>query len=88
MIKKVKELKNSIILIGVGLLNFLHASLHIIQFIQSLILLNEATHHHHHHSFIDSILHNPFFAIIWGIIGLITLWIGVKDFRHHEKCNH
>jgi len=33
-------------------------------------------------------LHNPYFAILWGIVGLFTLWIGIKDFIHHKKCNH
>ena len=86
------NIRKSIILIGVGVLNFLHASLHIVQFVQSLLLINAATHKHHHHhhdeSFIESVLHNPYFAILWGIIGIVTLWIGIKDFIHHRKCKH
>ena len=28
------------------------------------------------------------FAIIWAVIGILTLVIGIKDYRHHRKCNH
>lgn len=83
-----KKFKSSIILIGVGLLNLLHASLHIIQFIQSIILVKESvSNHNHDESFIDSLLHNPYFAILWGLIGISTLIIGIKDYKHHKKCH-
>jgi hypothetical protein len=45
-------------------------------------------HHHHDEGLVESILHNPVFAFVWGIIGLLTLWIGIKDFKHHNKCDH
>jgi hypothetical protein len=47
-------------------------------------------HHHHHHDegVIEQLLHNPIFALIWGIIGILTLWIGIKDFKHHKNCKH
>jgi hypothetical protein len=77
--------KKSIALITIGSVNVIHALLHIIQFIQSLLMVNEATSKH---SFLSELLHNPIFAIIWGVIGLITLFIGIKDFTHHKKCNH
>jgi hypothetical protein len=40
------------------------------------------------HSFIEELLHNPIFNIIWGIIGLLTLYIGVKDYFHHKSCKN
>jgi hypothetical protein len=81
--------KKSVIIIGIGIINLLHAGLHIIQFIQSLILVKESiSSHKHDDGFIDSILHNPIFAFIWALIGLATLWMGIKDFRYHRKCNH
>ena len=76
-------------------MNFLHAILHILQFIQSLILVKSSTpiwmgkipnHHHHHDDFLDSLLHNPYFAILWGVVGIATLWIGIKDYKHHKEC--
>ena len=83
-------MKRSIILISIGLLNLLHASFHIIQFIQSMFLvaysMEEHNHGHEHTGWIDSMLHSPVFAIIWAVIGILTLVIGFKDYRHHKKC--
>lgn len=82
-----KKFKTSLILIGLGVMNSLHAILHILQFVQSLILVKASTHHHHHDdSFLESLLHNPYFAILWAIIGIATLWIGIKDYKHHKEC--
>lgn len=82
-----KELKKSMVLIGLGVINLLHAGLHILQFIQSIILVR-ASMETHHHGLFDTMLHSPYFAILWAIVGLFTLWIGIKDFIHHRKCNH
>ena len=85
------KIKKSLLFIGLGAINLLHAGLHIIQFIQSVFLVTMSVDHHHHHEdggFLETLLHNPIFALTWGIIGLLTLWIGIKDFRHHKKCNH
>lgn len=86
-------MKKYAILIFLGIINVLHAALHLIQAFQSFILIKSSMNHEHHShdSWIDSILHNPFFAFLWGIIGIFTLWIGIKDFIYHRnhKCkNH
>jgi hypothetical protein len=81
--------RKSLILISVGVLNFLHGMFHVIQFIQSMLLVAYSTEHHHdHESWIDSIMHSPVFALIWAVIGILTLVIGIKDYRHHRKCAH
>jgi hypothetical protein len=36
---------------------------------------------------LDAVLHSPILSIVWAVIGLITLYIGIKDFMHHKKCN-
>jgi hypothetical protein len=79
-----------IFLISVGVLNLLHGLFHVIQFIQSAFIVVYATqsHHQHNESFIDSIMHSPIFALIMGVVGILTLVIGIKDYRHHKKCNH
>jgi hypothetical protein len=68
-------MKSYTIAIGVGILNFIHGVFHIIQFIQSIILINE-THEHH----------SVWFSILWASIGLISLVIGIRDYTHHKKC--
>lgn len=83
------------ILLSVGLLNFLHGLFHIIQSIQSIMLVTYSTQHSHIHShdnketLLDQVLHSPIMAIIWSIVGIVTLVIGIKDYRHHKKrCTH
>ena len=76
-----------IFLISVGVLNLFHGLFHIIQFIQSAFIVAYATqsHHHHNESFIDSVMHSPIFALIMGVVGILTLVIGIKDYRHHKN---
>ena len=87
-----KELSKSMVLIGLGLINLLHAGLHILQFIQSMILVRASSFgpkvKHVDKNLIDNMLHSPYFAVLWAIVGLFTLVIGIKDFIHHRKCNH
>lgn len=73
--------KKSVLLISIGSINIIHALLHLLQFLQSLLLASNSLIPE------DSILHNPIFGLIWGIIGLITLYIGIKDFNHHKSCH-
>lgn len=81
-------MKKSIFLISVGILNLLHGSFHIIQFIQSMIFVFYSTHNiEDEHSFIEGVMHNPIFALIMGAIGVMTLIIGIKDYKHHKKCH-
>lgn len=83
-------MKKAFILISVGLLNFLHGTLHIIQFIQSMFLVAYSVDHHNSHeeSWIDTLFSNPFFAIFWAIVGILTFAIGIKDYLHHKKCDN
>ena len=77
----------SITLMGIGLLNLLHASSHILQFIQSALLVSTSVaHEHNNDSWIETVLHNPFLNIVWGFVGIFTLYIGIKDFKHHNNC--
>jgi hypothetical protein len=73
------KFKKSITLISMGALNAIHGMFHIIQFIQSIIMVTS----NHDWEFFDS----PVFAVIWVILGFTSLWIGIKDFKHHRKCN-
>mgnify|MGYP005995697033 CR=1 FL=1 len=83
-------MKKHIIIISVGVLNVLHGSFHIVQFIQSMFFVAYASHDHSHghEGTIEKIMHNPIFALIMGLIGILTLVIGIKDYRHHKKCEH
>jgi uncharacterized membrane protein YvlD (DUF360 family) len=81
--------RKSLVLISVGVLNLLHGLFHIIQFIQSMMLVAYSTHHEpHDDSWLDAVLHSPVLAIIWAVIGILTMVIGIRDYRHHRKCAH
>lgn len=79
-------MKRSTILIGLGSLNLVHGILHILQFIQSVLLVSSSLKEEHQTG-LDAVLHSPILSIVWAVIGLITLYIGIKDFRHHKKCH-
>ena len=78
-------MKKSTILIGLGSLNLIHGILHILQFIQSILLVSSSLENDN--TGLNFILHSPILSIVWVVIGLITLHIGIKDFRHHKKCH-
>ena len=91
-------MRRYITIIGLGIVNLLHASLHIIQAIQSFLLASDAISSPRHFgekymvgvhttSILSQLLHSPYFAVLWGIIGVFTLYIGIKDYIHHKKCN-
>lgn len=72
-------MKKAFLLISVGVINTLHGLLHLIQFIQSIILVGFGDIH--------GLLESPIFSLVMGIIGILSLVIGIKDFIHHRKCN-
>ena len=81
-------MKKYIALISIGIFNTLHASIHIIQFIQSMLLLSTNLEEHENESMIEHLLHNPILNIIWAIVGVFTLYLGIKDYLHHKNCKH
>jgi hypothetical protein len=85
-----KNRNKSFILMSVGVLNLFHGIFHLIQFAQSMFIVaySTKTHNHGDESFIDNIMHNPIFALLMGIVGIITLIIGINDYKHHKKCKH
>lgn len=81
-------MKKYITLISLGVFNTLHASIHVIQFIQSMLLLSTNLEEHKSESMIEHLLHNPILNIIWAIVGIFTLYLGIKDYLHHKSCKH
>lgn len=78
-------MKKALFLISLGAFNLLHGLMHIIQVIQSIFLIGYSTEVFHN-NITDYILHSPIFSIIWAIIGITTIVIGVRDFKHHKHC--
>lgn len=78
----------SLLLVSAGLFNILHALLHVLQVFQSFYLTHSVLSSTCGHSdnLVEKILHSPYAAILWVIVGLSTLVIGVRDFIHHKRC--
>jgi len=71
-------------LITLGTINLLHAGLHLFQFFQSLLLVNQSIGSSH--GLLHTLTHSPYFAFLWAFLGVFTLWVGLKDYKHHKKC--
>ncbi len=76
----------ALLFISVGVLNTIHGTFHILQFIQSMMLVAYSTEHHEEHSGLEAVMHHPIFSLVMGLIGILTLVIGIKDYMHHRRC--
>ena len=56
-------MKRSTILIGLGSLNLIHGILHILQFVQSVLLVSSSLKEDNHTG-LDAVLHRPILSII------------------------
>lgn len=70
--------KTSLLLILGGL----HSLSHVIQFVQSILLISHGVIENSGHAH-DAWFNNPYFNIFWGIIGIASLIMGIKSFRKH-----
>lgn len=69
-------------LIFLGAINILHASLHLFQALQSFFLFSYATNHKE--NWVHKLMENPYMAIVWGVLGVLTLYLGWRDYQHHK----
>lgn len=76
-------MKSFKILIAVGIINLIHGSIHIFQFIQSVLLTYNSLNHKS--NWINKVMENPWMGIVWGLIGVITIIIGINDYKHHKN---
>lgn len=73
---------SGIILLGV--LNLLHGLMHVIQFIQSLFIASNSFNGHKDdwfHHFMES----PIIGFISVFIAGFTIFVGIRDYKHHIK---
>jgi hypothetical protein len=76
-------MKKYFTLFTIGLLNIIHGLTHLIQFIQSVFLASYSLSGEE--SAIHKFFENPWMGLVWSIIGIITLVMGYKDFKHHRE---
>lgn len=70
-------------LLLLGTLNVIHACLHLFQVIQSLLLASYSINHEEH-SWIHEVMESPYMAIVWLILGIVTIYFGIRDYKHHK----
>jgi uncharacterized membrane protein len=71
------------VLLTVGFINFVHGLIHLLQFAQSIFLATYAVKSVKETS-IHKALESPYMGIFWGLIGLLTMYIGYRDYKHHK----
>jgi hypothetical protein len=72
------------VLITVGIFNTIHGGIHIFQFFQSL-LLSYYSISHTEGSWLEKVMESPWMGLVWGLLGIITLYIGWNDYKRHKK---
>lgn len=77
-----KILQNKNLRLANGVVNSIHGLLHLFQVLLSILFLSNIND-----EIIHSIFENPLMSVFWGIFGIISLIIGIKDFMHHKKCD-
>jgi hypothetical protein len=76
-------MKSFKIIIAVGVLNLIHGGIHIFQFLQSVLLTYYSLNHTENET-MEKIMESPWMALLWGALGIMTLWIGIRDYKHHK----
>lgn len=72
-------------IILLGILNILHGLSHGLQLIQSLLLASYSLSGIHDESnWYHSLMENPYMGIVWLLVGVSTVYLGIKDFKHHK----
>ena len=82
-----KRLYSNVVTIGslitVFVINILHAALHIVQFIQSCLLVYHSKHNDKN-DIIEHILHHPLVNFVWIVVGIISLYTVVNHIVTHK----
>ena len=73
-------MKKSFSLIGIGVLNVLHGSIHLLQAIQSIFIVTATEN-----SWTHTLMESPYMAPVWIFIGVVSLVLGYRDYKHHHK---
>ena len=76
-------MKKHVSLIFLGVLNIVHGSMHIFQLIQSIFMASYAFDKKSD-SWVHRLMENPWMGLVWACIGVTTLVIGIRDYKHHH----
>jgi hypothetical protein len=71
-------------LIFIGSVNIIHGLIHLIQFLQSALLFSYSLNGNQE-NWIHELMENPYMGLVWAILGIVTVVIGYRDYKHHTK---
>lgn len=72
--------KFTLFIVSMGIFQIIHGISHIIPFIQSIIFFSYLKIDMIHHFF-----NNPYMSFIWAIFGILSLYIGWKEWKYHHS---
>lgn len=72
-------------LVILGVLNVIHGLSHLVQLGQSLCLAFYSLGNHKEDNWYHNMMDSPWMGLIWVIVGCLTIYLGIRDFRHHIK---
>ena len=72
-------------LLVLGLLNVIHGLSHLLQLVQSLFLASYSFDKPKEPNWITNIIESPCMGFVWLLIGALTMYLGIRDFKHHKK---
>lgn len=68
-----------------AILNVFHALIHLIQMAQSLFLASYSLDECKEDNWFHKMMESPWMSLIWLIVGILTIYLGIRDFKHHIK---
>jgi len=88
----IKEYAGSTTLVGMGALNTLHGSMHVIQAMQSFYLASNSLVEHSHEGhtggglmhIVEESMHNPYVGLAFAATGVLAISLGIRDKKHHK----
>lgn len=72
-------------LVILGILNIVHGLSHLLQLIQSLFLASYSLGEYEDGNWYHNMMESPYMGFIWLIVGCLTVYLGIRDFKHHKK---
>lgn len=66
-----------------GIINVIHAMSHVFQVIQSFFLTSYSLNHEE--NWVHRLMESPWMSIVWITLAIVTIYLGIRDFKHHKQ---
>ncbi len=72
-------------LVLLGILNIIHGFSHLLQLVQSLFMASYSLGNNKEDNWYHNMMESSWMGFIWLIVGGLTIYLGIRDFKHHKK---